>query len=465
MAWASIGSRGTANAKTSGADLSFSPSATVAAERILILCIAWEIDYTGTPEGASWPSVAVHDSKGNLYTQLGGFSWESYVSIHICRVSTAILTSDTITIHHRNATHEAKAVTAWEFSMEPTKRWARVHDPMAGGASSPAVWDAAVASTTEEALLIVATSSRGPSTDTYTPDADYTPMDKAGTTGGGDETNVTIYAEFRIANVPAGDTCTTTRSVGRKTDVVTAALYEAVYVYDFPRFPVLDDFNRANEDPLDNGTWEQPNYPTECTPGFGDGHVQLDANRVRRVNGGAGAWWLEPFCGCYAETYVSVPVKGHAGVHMDGEGCGANATVGGYAGFWEPLYTSYIPDDQFANGIAGNTGRVTGNPLRTWVDLQDNYRFGLQRDSRDGRDFIHGWINRGSGWEWANCWNERGTGRSDECRVGLSVWGDDLTRLDDFGAGASPCPQFWVSMNWRSASRKGRVQRILTGQS
>lgn len=463
MAWASIGSRGTASLNVSGADLPFSPNATVAAGRILVLCIAWEIDYTRTPEGASWPSVAVHDNKGNLYTQLGGFSWESYVSIHVCRVSTAILTSDTITIHHRNPGYNAKAVTAWEFSMDTEKRWARVHTPIAGGNSGTATWSSSITGLTAEALIIQATSSGGPSTDTYTYDPDYTPFDKAGTTGSG--TNVTITAQFRIANV-GSDVASMSRSTNRATDVVLAALYEAFYVSDFPRFPVLDDFNRANEDPLDNGDWEQPNFPVECTPGFGDGHVRLDANRVRRVNGGAGAWYLTPFCGCYAETYVSVPVKGHAGVHMDGEGCGANATASGYGGFWEPVYTSYLPDDQFINGGTGNTGRVTGDPLRTWVDIQDGYRLGLQRDSRDGRNFIHGWINRGSGWEWASCWNDTGTNRSDQCRVGLSVWGDDLTRLDDFGAGASPCPgDFIVNMNWRSAERAAANRRLLTSQS
>jgi hypothetical protein len=461
MSFASVGDRGQANAKTTGADLTMNPTATVQVGNFLIICIAWEIDYTGTPEGASWPSVAVHDSKGNLYTQLGGFSWESYVSIHIGHITTTLTTSDTITVHHRNPAHDAKAMTTWEFSYNTVYRWARFRDPNAGGDSGTTSWASPITLSAQESLIIQATSSKGPSTDTFTYDPDYTPMTKSGTTGGSDESNVTITAQFRIANV-ASDVASESVSATRKVDVVIVGLFEATFVADFPRFPVLDDFNRS-EDPLDNGTWYTE--PDPCTPAFGGGKLRAVSNQAAKsvaYPGGAGAqWWLEDFLGCYCESYVSMPIKGQAAVHMDGEGCGYNATAGGSAAHWMPVSAGYFPDDQITLGGQGNTGFIAGNPLRTWLDQADNQRFGIQRDSRTGEHFVHLWVNRGSGWEWMSAWrinpDIEPSGNPSQGKVGISVWGDPNTRLDDFGAGASDCPEFWAGMNWRSADRNTRA--------
>jgi hypothetical protein len=476
MSWASIGSRGTAQAKTSGADLSFSPTSTVAAGRVLVVCCAWAIDYTRTPEGANWPSVAVHDTKNNLYTQLGGFSFYSFVAIHICQVSSPITTGDTITLHHRNPAHEPKAVTAWEFSKDASLVWARYHDPTANGSGPTTTMTDTIGGVGvqyefhREVLIIDAWSSMGPETDSYTYDSDYTPMTKAGTTGGGAESNVTVTASFRIATIP-NDSIQTTRDVARHTDASTVAIYEATFIPDFPRFPVLDDFNRADEDPLDNSTW-MTWLGDGCTAGYGGGELRIAGNEAAKsiVNpwGAGSQWWDDATAsfGDYAEVYATVNTYGQAGVILDGTGCGHNATMGGYSAFFAPQSSGYFPDDQLFNGFAGQTGWIGGNGLHTWIDGLDGWGIGLQRTSCP-HNFIHAWINRGSGWEWASAWNEIVFGPYNvpgQNKLGLSVWGDNNTRLDDFGGGAEPdCPQFIANMNWRSAGRKGTSTRALKG--
>lgn len=479
MSWASIGSRGTATLKTAGADLSFSPTATIPAGQVLIVCIAWAIDYTRTPEGANWPAACVHDSKGNLYTQLGGTSWESHTAIFIGTIESTLTTGDTITVHHRNPGHEPKALTSWAFSRDTTKVWARYHDPNGGGCTNCIGATVGIGGSGAqyefrgETLIVNAMSSMGPETDSYTYDADYTPMVKAGTTGGSPESNITVTAQFRISSV-LNDQATMTRDVNRNTDVTITALYEVHYQEDFPRFPLLDDFNRANEDPLDaasiggvptGGTWDPFDPPTFCTNGYAGGELRIDGNQVRKSAitpfGAGGQWWTEPYFGCYAESYVTIPTKGQAGVHLDGGGCGHQANMGGYAAFWNPLYSNYIADDLIESGFTGQTGHVAGNALRTALDIADGYRIGLQRDSRLGwpalpQHNIHCWIDRGSGWEWVNAWNEVVFGPY-QGRVGIGVWGDVLTRLDDFGAGAvDDCPGFRVGTNWKSDEPRSR---------
>jgi hypothetical protein len=501
MSWASIGSRGTAQLKTAGADLPFSPSATVAAGRFLVICHAWAQDYTRTPEGANWPTVAIHDTKGNVYHTLGNFSFESNVGIHVCKVDSTITTGDTITLHHRNTIHEPKCLTAWEFSMTE-EAWVRYHTPWVSGRSVGQVGADGFSmglgqagpqyEWIQEVLIIEAIATMGPPTDTYTADPDYTAMTKEGTTGGGADSNLTIFAQFRIATIPY-DTVSFTRDVARNTDTVAVALYNSPVFEPYPRFPLLDDFNRADEWPLDlasvggvptgeawvPGVSGAPN--DDCGAGYAAGELAVESNQARRLPAvfGAAAQWLEDLRhGCYAEVYATMRAVGQAVVHFDGSGCGHDATMGGYGLAYQPEYGGYIPDAAWYTGFSGNTGFVAGNPIRTWLDAQPDWRFGMQRDSsRIGSvgnrfHFIHFWCDRGQGWQWMAGWNDVVFGPSGGLgppidppsshggKWGLSAWGDILTRLDDFGGGVSACPQFWVSMNWRSAARRGRVQRI-----
>jgi hypothetical protein len=483
VSFTSIGSLGTANAKTSGGTLSINPSRTVPVGRLLAIWTAWDQDYTGTPEGSVYPAVAVHDTQENVYSLLGSWMWESHVAITLCRVTAQLTTGDTITVTHRNSNHDEKAMSVWEFSMDTTKVWARNHGPFVagtfggpgGGGGDPTVMN--VPFNGQEVLILHGFSAMGPETDTYTWDSDYTEIDGDGTTGGSDISNIHIRGGFRIG-VLANDTITVvSNTADRAYDSLVVGIYEATYIPDFPRFSILDDFNRANEDPLDGSdSWYMgpPVEPSECAPGYGGGLVALVGNQVQRsaiyAFGAAGAIWKDDAVsfGGYAEGFVKMNVAGQAIIHLDETGCGADATMGGYAVVNQPQYGGYIAGDAVVLGFTGNTGFFAGNPIYSWIDMQDNWSIGIQRTTCPA-NFLHAWINRGSGWEWIAAWNETSFGPNNipgQNRLAISVWGDALTRLDDFGGGAEPtCPEFWVGMNWREAQRHKVATRALVNPS
>ena len=56
----------------------------------------------------------------------------------------------------------------------------------------------------------------------------------------------------------------------------------------FPTTGILDNFNRANENPLGNGTWSGPLFTT-------DNRDQLISNAVTLTSGNCSDYWITTF--------------------------------------------------------------------------------------------------------------------------------------------------------------------------
>src|SRR2546426_7508013 len=92
----------------------------------------------------------------------------------------------------------------------------------------------------------------------------------------------------------------------------------------FPTTGVLDNFNRANENPLGNGTWTNP-WAT------GDGNLRILSNVVAVVSGGfSDAYWSAASFGPDAEAFVTITTLG---VTNDVYYLGVRATTGSVNGY------------------------------------------------------------------------------------------------------------------------------------
>lgn len=443
MAFASVGSRGSTSAKVSGATLAMSPTATVPAGALLGVWAAWDNNNGVSADGPLSAQLMASDSVGNVYViaysgQDIGAETRAHGAIFLCLVDTAITTSDTITVTNGTSAKVAKAMSLWEFSIGANKVWAtnalgpaqaltRAGDPAAvtlGGMTS------------QEYLLLHVLAAEGPSTDAYTWDADYTQITSAGTTGGADDTNMTVSGGFRIATLTTDTVDVTSDTADRDYTQGLIALAEVDYDPAFPTFSILDNFNRADENPLDNGTWDA----TACNAAASTARkLKIVSNQCAEADAGAsnngGQWWLSELTTNDAEVFVTLATEPSAATNngfgpiLHGDGCGGAGTRTGFQARWVKRDTGASAFDYIVHGHAGFAG-PTGHCL-VIRNMAAGVKLGLQKRG----SALHCWFDIGAGWQWtaasyveANNWIEG--------KLGLEMQGD-AGRCDDFGGGAS----------------------------
>lgn len=202
MAWTFISNRGTNTTKTSGLTLGVSPTATIAAGRILVVRCTSD-DTTG-----SGPTHAVSDTAGNTYEQLVFSSGSSdaaatTVSIHISRLTTQLTTGSTVTLT-LGATRNTKVIELTEFSVATGFTYALAGSNSAGGSgTTPSVAISGLSLIAR--LWIGLVGAEGLNGDTFTEDADYSNTITIGTTGNPTASNIKASGGNRIAT-QTGDT-------------------------------------------------------------------------------------------------------------------------------------------------------------------------------------------------------------------------------------------------------------------
>jgi hypothetical protein len=410
MAFASVGSRGTNTLKVAGQTLTVSPTASISAGALLAVFVAWDNNNDTTPDGPLSRQMSCEDDAGNIYVTIyggqrigvsSGVSLGAMGFIFIAKIRTALTTSSVITLRHfqppPNA-KPAKAVSLWEFSMGEGMIFAveRAHSPgQVQGAGDPAAISL-TSLTSREWLFLHVLASEGPSTDAFTWDSDYTQITKAGTTGGADDSNMTVIGGFRIATL-TGDTVDVSSDTADRDHVQgLAAICEVPEVTNFPRTPILDDFNRADEIPLDNGTWDAVGFTGQSTTH----RLQLLSNRAARSSAlgtdSAGQWWLTPnkqgsTC---AEVYVSVPVAVTADVDSGsavicrGRGQAGDLNVAGYSLNWvkaNPAAGRNTAHDWMQLATLSSSGGTGTAYVYAHPPLRDGARYGVREDG----DLLH----------------------------------------------------------------------------
>jgi hypothetical protein len=440
VAIASLGSLGGTSAKASGTTLAVSPSQTLALGDWVVWWVAWESDYFFGPDGLQNGVLKCTDDGGQIYTSLatayptGGAS--SLAAIFLARVRSTFTTSTVVTFTHRSSLIP-KAVSGWAFrpSNDATLRWAsyayRTNGVGSIGIDPPSIDQTLLAN--QENLFLHCLAAEAPSTDSYTWDADYTQIDTFGTTGGAASSNVTVLGGWRIATLTVDTVDVQSDTADRNYDQVLTAVTEVAYSPYLPTAPILDDFNRADEEPLAAPPWQLGGRP-------GTGAVYMRVASLLGARGllaaGAGSqWWGTSFSSNDFETYFALDTVGLATAYFHATGDGNNSTLDAYL-FGYDLGGQDV-SREFVFGDAGNAGGATnGNCLKTWGPAAAPQVVGCQFKS----PVLHLWLGANAAWEWqaalyATAPHIRTTGK-----VGMSMGGDAATRVLYVGAGDAVVP-------------------------
>lgn len=483
--WASVGSLGTSKIKSSQGYLDLHPSRAVPADSIVVVWLAADSGFSvfsgagGEPYAAG---IGCGDSAGNVYALLGGandkrcfFLCGAGVYVFISQLRAPLSTGDYIRIEGDDYTAswviEAKAMSAWEFTVPEGYGWCatgedanfdvETGDPINISFTSPL---------NTEHLWIWALANEAPPTDVFTLDPDYTAIDSDGTTGGADSEMITIMGGFRVftSNVDNVDVTNTTNS-GRDSTQMLTAIMAVPKLTTFPRTPLIDDFNRAAEEPLDQPTvagvptsynWDDDVATGPSSPGFR--LLRSDGSQAAGGATNAGGQQVSPALTCddaevYA-TYAVVPGNGEFGVEMHLSGKSNEATLHGHTlmasnnhygphGWWK-----LVGGDVGLQGNVGHTGIFIWLP--PYFLPTDGWRIGIQR----WRKFMNIWVDNGGGWQW---WGAYYRATASSGKLGIQIW-DPVSRVDDFGGGPT-C--FMVNMNWREANRAKSATRGLVNPS
>ncbi|MGH2362622.1 MAG: hypothetical protein ACRDGM_19015, partial [bacterium] len=292
---------------------------------LLVVWAAWDNE-TGLLSDTSAFNLGLkcQDSQGNIYCQLysqtaSGSSNHARAAIFLARIRTALTTSDTVTITCQD-TLVAKAASLHRFTMDTSKRWAIVNTQPANAITSAADPPALTLGslTSRPYLLLHVLAAEGPETDAYTWDADYTQVAGDGTTGGADDENIHVRGGYRIATLTTDTVDVTSTTADRDYVQGFVAVCEVDYdsIFPAPENGILDDANRADENPADNGDWNTTTIATTGTapPGGNAGSfVKVVSNQFRvqneaHVDNNGGSWWdwTTP-AGVDADVYASCP--------------------------------------------------------------------------------------------------------------------------------------------------------------
>jgi hypothetical protein len=442
MALASLGSLGGTSAKAAGATLAFSPSQGIAAGNLVVVWAGWASDYFFGPDDRQNAQLKIGDDAGNVYCSpwcwypAGGTP--NLAALYLCLLEHAITTGTVITLTHRNNTLVPKACSAWAFSTSgPTFRWAVVNGQLAGGGSSgidpPAVTISALPS--QEYLLLHSFTAEAPSTDAYTWDADYTRIDTFGTTGGAASSNITALGGWRIATLTTDTVDIQSDTADRAYDQALGALCEVAYNPLFPSTPTLDNFHRADVEPLPSPPWDT----TASQPQFGSAQIRNVSDLAARGLAGAGGgsqWYDTTFTGSKAEVWAHLRTTGGCTLTLHGTGSASSATIAGY-GLAHQLDTVAFVDEFMSFGGGSDTGIYQGGAdPAIWGDLPDFSQLGLQFDN----PVLHAWVGYGGVMQWRAGFYITGSLLVTTGRLGLAFAGDTVSRVSEFGGGLTTTP-------------------------
>lgn len=438
-----VANRGTATSKTASQTLVISPTDTIPAGALLVMFLAWDNNNTGTDDlGGISEQHWVSDSAGNVWTTYasgqtrgaGGQNLGVHAAIHVCILETQLTTASTITAKLGTGNSlVAKAISIHEFALSSSAHRIYLADRSSGQsiASDPASLGIGFGQ-----LFLHVLGAEGPDTDAYTWDSDYTQITGAGTTGGSDDSNVHVRGGYRIATLSSDTVDVASTTADRDYWQALIALVE--YVPDaFPQTPIIDDFNRANEDPLAGG-WYSGSFIFGGTPG-----LAVSSNVCKTGGSSAayrGQWWAEEFT-AMQEAYVTCTTA--ASTEDDGFGVGVSgdldASANGGRVLWQAIPTgNSASEDSISSGYADPNS--ISHRVRTWADMQAGRKLGMRAVPQSGFGILETWGDFGSGWKWLNAYTS--SEPLDAQKISL-ICRDQTVRVDDFGGGGAFAPQLY----------------------
>lgn len=390
MAFTALGSLGSTSSKGNAVGIvsttSMSPSAAVAAGTIVV--VWWAGDSVHSPSVGDGDPVNFRmyctDSAGNPYVTVAGGTvsgdnQHAQTGIFITSCPFGLTTSDTISVSGQVITSgqvAPRGMSVEAFSIGAGNVWA-CRDVDASlvvtlGADPQAITLGSGTSGVEY-LYLHGMGVEGPSTDTYTWDADYTTISFAGTTGGTDDSNITATGGYRIVTNTSDTVDVTANTPTRDYTQLLVAICE-IPVPDFPssQVPLLDNFNRANEEPLGTtlGNWDT----TNCSPrsnGATTRHCRVLNNQAAPSTATptiGGSWWngtFSPAAGDVFQAFVTLATVGGFELAALGAGCTENATASGLC-MGQETTRFYTPLGMGLLGNGGGTANVRARAQGGW---------------------------------------------------------------------------------------------------
>lgn len=232
MAFASVGSLGTAQEKTADTSLTLTVSAT--AEVGQLVAVVASCDNEGTTDTET-DQLSIADSAGNTWTKLreqtesSGAANDGCCAAIFVSVLTAQLTSGAGTITLTSAsTRTAKVMEAWEFSIDGdgVALGDGTSEAVAqAGSGQPAALTVTGMTSREYLLLHLLAMERDDVT--VTPGSGYSSMTGIGTSGGASDLNQMVEGMFRIATLTT-DSPDCSTATGAQHVQILVAIYETV---------------------------------------------------------------------------------------------------------------------------------------------------------------------------------------------------------------------------------------------
>lgn len=434
MGWASVGALGNAHLKAAGTrEMGFTATRAVSVGQLVAIWVSWE---SRGPSGGIGlgrvvsPSHLVVDARGNIYTAI--FSREdsgttaATGAIFVSQIQHALSVGDLIRDLYINTLPVARSIAGHVFSMDAGMYWLAndVGPKQEHTTSGDPVTVTLSGLDSQEYLFLHLLGSRGPDTDAYTWDANWTQITGDGTTGGADTSNVQLRGGYRILT-GTGASCTVTSDTADRDYVQGMVALSQYPLPAFPTTPVLDTCTRANEDPIDGGLWDA----SACTASF-NFHLKLVSNEiVNQSTVDGGSWWLTSNASNDAEVYVTLTTAGPAGLALHASGCGEVSTRSGYGAEWNPSGGLFIADCIYTGDLGNSAGISGGAGWLSQRDPANGDKLGLQKD---GSALIC-WLNEGVSWvpiAGMYCQQEVHT----DGKMGLTMKGN-VPHCDDFGGG------------------------------
>ncbi len=452
----SVGPLGTALEQSSDRSTSCAISRSVAVGRVIVAWLAVDSTFSIFSPSDGEGYWYATDTAGNIYSTIASFTDNrsfhgsgAQIVIAITQVRNALTTSDTIDFN-ANAGLEPgfnyiRAISIEEFDFDGD-RWA-VSGSHYQGRKDTLVQPGAIGKTfgvSREWLLLHGLGLEGPIADTFSWDSDYTQIVPIGSSTGNTDDDITVHGGYRIATLST-DTVSVTNSTSssRDSSQVLVGVCAVPQIPGFPVTPILDDFNRADENPLSGG-WDDSG-PTAF---FGQ-NAQLLSNRAA---GSGGSWWDATFDRC-VEVYAEIAVAGESVLTFHGSGdTSIGPTMDGNSvGYYQ---LSQNARALIHAGRSGLQGFVGSEVLLAWAVLGVGDKYGMQR-TRGPAGCVgvnHVWVNfGGAGWEEIAAYildPGDNNGEFTTGRLALAALGSTV-RLDNFGGGQFPCGSKFIPQLYR----------------
>jgi hypothetical protein len=230
VAFASVGSLGTAQEKTADTSLTLTVSATAEAGNLVAVLAG--CDNEATADGET-NQLSISDSAGNTWTKLREQTESSGAADDGCcaAIFVSVLTnqlasgSGTITLTSAS-TRTAKVMEAWEFTLDETEIALGDGSSVGvaqGGSGQPGA--VSVSGMTSRGYLLLYVLGMERESVSFTPGTGYTAMTGAETTGGAADTNQFAIGAYRIATLTS-DSPDPSTGTGAQHVQILAAIYE-----------------------------------------------------------------------------------------------------------------------------------------------------------------------------------------------------------------------------------------------